>query len=176
MSGFYTPGLPLASSTNFVMPLTGAETYPFDTNKSQGIQPETAAMSGNQMGAIGVGAENFLGSFTGGTMILDCSQNSFFRVVLATTGLTLQLLNPSPGQLVAVEVVEDGTGSRTITTYQTRLGTATAVPVKWNAGTTPTLSTAAGATDRLEFRFGFGMTTVTATAYASGVAVAQALA
>lgn len=81
-----------------------------------------------------------------GTKVLtaDCSQNNDFSITLTTTGYTLTLANGSPGQEVRVYVTQDGTGSRTITTYTN---------VIWAAGTPPTLTTTAGHTDLLTFRF-----------------------
>ena len=60
--------------------------------------------------------------------------------MLKGTGRVLNLLNGRPGQVVDLQVVQDGTGSRTITTYTDGL---------WASGTPPTLTTAANGIDML---------------------------
>jgi hypothetical protein len=150
--------------------LTGSETYPVDTNKSQGITPETMSLSGFTMPCIGYGPEQSAGTVAAGTIVLDASTGSFFNVTIATTGLVLQLLNPSPGQRVLVEVTQDGTGSRTITSYQTKIGAAATVAMRFAGGSAPVLSTATGAVDMLEFRFGGSAKST--PAYAVGASVA----
>lgn len=154
MSGFFTNGIPQLTSANGGAPLTGAETYPVDTNKTQGLTPETGCLSGQTMGLIGIGPEIALGTVSSGTINVDCTLGSFFSVTIGSTGHTLSLNNPSPGQLIEVEVTQGAGGSKTITTYQTKLGAATAVPVAFAANTAPTLTATAAHTDVLKFRYG----------------------
>jgi len=171
MAGFYTPGVPLGTSLNGGLPLTGLETYPCDTNKTQGIIPETIALSGATMGAIGIGPQQSLGSFASGVITVDASTGSFFIVTLAGTGLTLRVLNPSPGQLIDIELKHDASGSRTITTWQTQVGTAAAQTVRWAGGTAPTLTTGANATDDVQIRYGgTGVTAAAGVPYGRGLA------
>jgi hypothetical protein len=129
------------------------------------------SLSGTTMGAIGIGPQQNLGSFSSGTIVVDASTGSSFLLTLAGTGLTLQVLNPSPGQLVDIEIHQDGTGSRTITTWQTKVGAATAQTIRWAGGTAPTLTTTAGATDDIQVRYGgMGVTAAAGVAYGRGLA------
>ena len=169
MAGFYTPGVPAGTSANGGLPLTGSETYPVDTNKTQGILPETMSLSGATMGAIGVGPQQNLGTVSSGTIVVDASTGSFFIVTLGAVGLTLQVLNPSPGQLIDIELKQDGTGSRTITTWQTKVGAAAAQTIRWAGGTAPTLTTTAAATDDVNIRYGgTGVTAAAGVPYGRG--------
>lgn len=63
-------------------------------------------------------------------------------VTLGNIGRTLNITNPVAGRTYIIEIVQDGTGNRTITTWPT--GTT------WVGGA-PTLSTAAGAVDTVTF-------------------------
>lgn len=89
----------------------------------------------------------------GATIVADCTQGSQFSVTLGATGRTLTLANPAQGQIVTVEVAQDGTGSRTITTYNGTHPSGQTDTVTWAAGTAPTLSTGAGAIDVLRFTY-----------------------
>ncbi len=80
----------------------------------------------------------------GATITANCAASSYFSVTIAATGRTLTLANGAAGQVVMVEVVQDGTGSRTITTYTN---------VNWASGTAPTLTTTAAAIDVLRFTY-----------------------
>jgi hypothetical protein len=171
MSGFYTTGLPAATTLNGGLPLSGTETYPCDTNHTQGITPATVALSGATVGAIGIGPQQNLGSFAAGTIVVDASTGSNFIATLAGVGLTLQVLNPSPGQLVDIELKQDASGSRTITTWQTKVGAAAAQTVRWAGGTAPTLTTTAAATDDVQIRYGgTGVTAAAGVPYGRGLA------
>lgn len=65
-------------------------------------------------------------------------------VTLGAAGRTLVITNAIAGQTYTLRVIQDGTGSRTITTWPTN--------TKWpNNGTQPTLSTAAGSEDIIVF-------------------------
>ena len=76
------------------------------------------------------------------TISYNVALGSYATVTIGATGRTLTMTGAYAGQVVYVDVVQDGTGSRTITTYTN---------VTWNAGTGPTLSTAAAAIDTLRF-------------------------
>lgn len=81
-----------------------------------------------------------------GTTLVDASLGNTFRLTL--TGATTILGNPSnstDGQMIIVEVIQDGTGSRLLT-YGTNYAFGTLV-------TSPTLTTTASKTDVLGFMF-----------------------
>lgn len=78
----------------------------------------------------------------GATVTLDCSVIGNKEVTLAGNR-TLALTNPKRGQSTLLRVIQDGTGSRTLS-YP--------ASVKWPGGTAPTLTTTANASDWLGFK------------------------
>lgn len=95
----------------------------------------------------------------GATITVDWSKGNRQEVVLGATGRTLAFSNVVAGQVLELWVWQDGTGSRTITTYPSG--------VHWPAGTAPTLTTTAHKFDRLVF------TTSTSTTQFAGAASAN---
>ncbi len=67
----------------------------------------------------------------GATITMDAASGYNATVTIAATGRTLAISNPQAGQYYTVKIVQDATGSRTITTWPT--GT------KWIGGAAPTL-------------------------------------
>lgn len=131
MSGLIPNGLPVLT-----LPFSGLEKVALDTNLSSGQAPQSAGVTTQQMTAIGLGSVLPLTDAT--TIAVDASKGSYFSVTIGATGRTLTISNPSPGQEVLIEVVQDATGSRTITTWTNWT---------WAGGTAPTLTTAANAVD-----------------------------
>ena len=78
----------------------------------------------------------------GATVTLDMAAGATNAVTLAGNR-TLALTNPKAGQSVLLRVIQDGTGSRTLS-YP--------ASVKWPGGTAPTLTTTANASDWLGFK------------------------
>ena len=68
----------------------------------------------------------------GATIGVDWSDGATQYVVLGATGRTVTFSNPVEGTVYRLIVIQDGTGSRTITTWPT---------IKWAGGTAPTLTT-----------------------------------
>lgn len=79
---------------------------------------------------------------TSGTITWDASQGAYGYVTLTSTGRTLTITNAAPGSILTLRVIQDATGSRTITTYTN---------VVWASATAPTLTTTAAAYDVLRF-------------------------
>lgn len=79
----------------------------------------------------------------GSTTTFNCSLGNYATWTIGATGRTLAFSNIKVGQIVIVRVLQDGTGSRTITTYP---GT-----VKWAGGSAPTLTATANKADLLGF-------------------------
>jgi hypothetical protein len=79
----------------------------------------------------------------GATITADCSLSNSFAVTITATGRTLTFTNVTPGQRVRGRIIQGSGGSKTITTYP---GTTT-----WAGGSAPTLATAAGHYDVVEF-------------------------
>jgi hypothetical protein len=68
------------------------------------------------------------------------------KITIGSTGRTLSISNPVAGQVYVINVIQDGTGSRTITTWPT--GT-----IWGDSGTSPTLTTTANAKDVVVFYY-----------------------
>lgn len=78
----------------------------------------------------------------GSTITFNLSTSDWHTVTLGGNR-TLAVSNPTVGQQFSIILVQDGSGSRTVTWFST---------VKWPGGTVPTLSTAAGAIDVFTFK------------------------
>lgn len=81
------------------------------------------------------------------TIAVDASLGNDFRVTLAGNRTIAAPSNPSDGQSVTFEIIQDATGSRTLTWASGTGGFA------FGAGVAPALSTAAGVTDIAAFRY-----------------------
>jgi hypothetical protein len=81
------------------------------------------------------------------TITVDASQGNDFYVTLGGNRAIAAPLNPADGQNIIFELIQDGTGSRTVT------WTSGAGGYAFGNGTAPVLSTAAGATDQVGFRY-----------------------
>jgi len=125
-------------------------------NAATGNAPSITASGGDtnidlKIGAKGTGAvkhtsatyQGFVTLTDGATTTFDCSLGNVATWTIGGTGRTLSFSNIKVGQMVMVRVLQDATGSRTITTYP---GT-----VKWAGGAAPTLTTTASKADILGF-------------------------
>ena len=90
----------------------------------------------------GSGSEDFKTLADGATVTIDQYRGDDFVVTLAGNR-TLALTNPTKGQSVMLRVIQDATGSRTLS-YP--------ASVKWPGGTAPTLTTTASRTDWIGFK------------------------
>jgi hypothetical protein len=81
------------------------------------------------------------------TIKVDASQGNDFRVTLGGARTMGEPSNPVDGQSITFELVQDGTGSRTVT------WTSGAGGYSFGSGSAPTLSTAAGTRDLVAFRY-----------------------
>lgn len=77
----------------------------------------------------------------GGTITFDMSASNVHTVTLAGNR-TLAVSNTSTGQAFVIRLVQDGTGSRTVTWFST---------IKWPAATVPTLTTTGSRVDTFGF-------------------------
>ena len=139
---------PLANSATAVLPRATIGTTPI--LGSSGITTTQAVTSGiatlSYTAATGaLAASSTVKTLTDAASItVDASTASYFTVTIAAVGRTLVLTNGTNGQIIEVEVVQDGTGSRTITTTTN---------ATWAAATLPTLSTPAASVDLLRFTY-----------------------
>lgn len=81
------------------------------------------------------------------TIAVNAALGNDFYVTLGGNRTVGAPTNPTDGQTIRFEVIQDGTGSRTLTWASGAGGYA------FGSGTAPTLSTAAGATDLAAFRY-----------------------
>lgn len=66
-AGLFTNGLPVAGSVPNTMPFTGNETFPADTNLTQGLNPATEAITAAQMsGLVGGQLDSYRNKLIGG--------------------------------------------------------------------------------------------------------------
>lgn len=72
-----------------------------------------------------------------GTLTLDCEKKNVFEVTL-TGNITLALSNVSVGQIINIDLIQDGTGSRMVTWFS---------GIKWPDNVAPTLTTTASKRD-----------------------------
>lgn len=102
-----------------------------------------------QIGAKGTGlikhtSATYQGTVTatdGATVTFDMSLGNYQKVTLGGNR-TLALSNVQPGQFFVLDLIQDGTGSRTVTWFTT---------IKWVGGTVPTLTTTLNKIDSFGF-------------------------
>lgn len=78
----------------------------------------------------------------GATVTFDLDAGNVHQVTLAGNRI-LAVSNADVGQYFAIELIQDGTGSRTVTWFST---------IKWVGNTAPTLTTTGGKKDTFMFR------------------------
>lgn len=83
------------------------------------------------------GNRNLYTETDGATITFDLDNSTFQEVVLAGNR-TLAVSNMTKGQVLVLRLVQDATGSRTVTWFST---------IKWADGVAPTLTTTATKTD-----------------------------
>lgn len=88
-------------------------------------------------------AQFYDNTITGVTLTVDWAYGPTQKILLTSASTTLNFLNGRPGQSYVLEVQQDSTGSRAITTYDSK--------VYWPADTAPTLTTTANKVDLLGF-------------------------
>lgn len=129
-AGIYTNGLPAT-----VLPLTGIETLPLDTNLAGGQAPQTESLTILQLRQ----ALDQQVSLTDASSVVmgDPTRGRFFTF---TIGGNRTLANPTTTNLTSgytwkVKVTQDTTGSHTL---------AYGTLYKWSGGTAPTLTATTG--------------------------------
>lgn len=80
---------------------------------------------------------------SGANAIVDYSKANNLNLIL-TNNSTVVFSNPLAGNVYILKLIQDATGSRTVTWP---------LNVKWNGGTVPTLSTAPGSIDIASFYY-----------------------
>lgn len=93
------------------------------------------------------------------TCMLDLALGNYHRILMPAGNITVGLSNQNLGQLFSVDVVQDATGGRTVTWFQT---------IKWTNGTAVVLTTTSTKIDTMVFR-------ITATSSYQGYIAGQNL-
>lgn len=77
-----------------------------------------------------------------GTATLDLSKGNIHHITMPAGNITIAISNGTAGQCFIVRILQDGTGSRTVTWFTT---------IKWVGGSAPTLTGTASKADTLGF-------------------------
>lgn len=93
-----------------------------------------------------------------GTATLDCSKGNVHHITMPAGNITIALSNTTAGQCILIRILQDGTGSRTVTWFTT---------IKWAGGSVPILTTTASKADS------FGFEVITAGSAYDGFIVGQ---
>lgn len=78
-----------------------------------------------------------------GTLNLNMSAGTQHDITMPPGNITLTVTGEVSGHMFVVRILQDGTGSRTVTWFST---------IKWAGGSAPTLTTTAGKADTFIFR------------------------
>lgn len=84
---------------------------------------------------------SFVNQSQSSTATINYSSGSKHQITL-TGNVTLSISNMTPGKIVILRLLQDGTGSRTVTWFST---------IKWPGAVTPTLTTTASKADVFGF-------------------------
>ena len=77
-----------------------------------------------------------------GTATLDCSLSNIHKITMPAGNITIALSNITVGQVIKVDITQDGVGSRTVTWFTT---------IRWADGVVPTLTTTLNKRDSFGF-------------------------
>lgn len=102
----------------------------------------------NGSGTINISPNSTVQSLTDGATITWNIANGFNSTVTLGGNRTLAITNPVTGGYGTIKVIQDGTGSRTLT-----LPAGSKVAAYWGSGTTVNLSSVAGTIDILKFYY-----------------------
>src|SRR5437588_716487 len=78
-----------------------------------------------------------------GTATLDLSLGDIHNITMPAGNITIAVSNANVGQVFIVEILQDGTGGRTVSWFST---------IKWAGGSAPVLTTTGGKKDTFGFR------------------------
>lgn len=126
------------------------------TNAATGANPEVSATGGDtnislKLSGKGTGKILTTGHYTvvtaaspeaAATQDLNLALGNVFNITMPAGNITLTVSNEVVGQCFLVSILQDGTGSRTVTWFST---------IRWAGGSAPTLTTTASKRDTFGF-------------------------
>lgn len=130
-----------ATSPTLVTPVLGAAT-------ATSITSPTVQAATNASVNLASGTYNTIQTYTpsaAGTATLDLSKGNIHHITMPAGNITIALSNGTAGQCFIIRILQDGTGSRTVTWFTT---------IRWTGGSAPLLTTTASKADS----FGFEVT------------------
>ena len=80
---------------------------------------------------------------SGATATLNLTSGKIHDITMPAGNITIAISNEVNGQIFTIRILQDGTGSRTVTWFST---------IKWAGGAAPTLTTTANKADTFIFR------------------------
>ena len=133
--------------TTMTFPTTSATIARTDAAQTfTGIQTfSTIAAPSNASVNMASGTYNTIQTYSpsaSGTATLDLSKGNIHHITMPAGNITIALSNGTAGQCFIVRILQDGSGSRTVTWFTT---------IKWAGGSAPTLTTTASKADTLGF-------------------------
>lgn len=105
----------------------------------------TIAAATNSSISVASGTFNTIQTYTpgaGGTATLDLSKGNIHHITMPAGNITIALSNGTAGQCFIIRILQDGTGSRTVSWFTT---------IRWAEGSAPTLTTTASKADTVGF-------------------------
>lgn len=143
-NGITVTGLSVAIDTSVTVDKTTAQTLTNKTLTTPIINQVNA--SSNTVITMNAGTSNAIQTYTpsaAGTATLDLSKGNIHHITMPAGNITIALSNGVAGQCFIIRILQDGTGSRTVTWFTT---------IRWAAGgTAPTLTTTASKVDTVGF-------------------------
>lgn len=130
--------LVFATSPTLVTPVLGVAT-------ATSLQSNTLSATTNNSINLASGSYNTIQTYTpsaAGTATLDLSKGNVHHITMPAGNITIALSNGTAGQCFIIRILQDGTGSRTVTWFTT---------IKWSGGSAPTLTATASKADTVGF-------------------------
>lgn len=110
------------------------------------VTTPTLAAATNTSVNINSGTYNTIQTYTptaAGTATLDLSKGNIHHITMPAGNITIAISNGTAGQCFIIRILQDSSGSRTVTWFTT---------IRWaNGGTAPTLTTTANKADTIGF-------------------------
>lgn len=123
------------SNRNLIKMSSGDEVHIGDADNAadgEHIVPQQAVYQGIQTYSPSVG----------GTATIDLAKGNHHAITMPAGNITIAISNAAVGEKFTISILQDGTGSRTVTWFST---------IRWAGGSAPTLTTTASKRDTFGF-------------------------